>query len=317
MDTRRAPAAPDRPRRRALLQLAGGLALAPALRPVYAAPTQVVRHGIASLQPGARALSYRAQVLRFLLDKSQPRYGEYRLQYQGEIPQTRALGDLNQGLLDVLPTMTSREREQRALPVRVCLFKGLMGLRVGLGLPGTVPDLERVYSVEDLRQIGLGLGFDWPDLAIQKAAGLQVYRISNFVSGVQRLRLGSFQLIPMGAAEAQPLAKQFGLRMVSEWAMAYPTAYYMFVSPLQPLLAERLQHGFELALADGSFDALFTREIEPLLKPVQIDRRRILRLPNPLLPEATPLARAELWHPALRQAAAASERGGAPPVHSP
>lgn len=283
--------------RRQLLAVAGSWCLGlTAVRPARAA-TPVIRH---ALQPAADGrATYRQAVMHLLLEKSRPRYGDVELQFTGLVPQARAFGELESGRLDLSCAMTDAEREARALPVRFCLYRGLLGLRVGLGLAETVKRLEGIDTLESLQGVRLGLVQDWPDYAIQRAAGLQVVRLANLKSGIARLQLGSFDLLPMGAVEAAEVAQEFGLSTVWRWGLAYPTAFYFFVSPSQPVLAERLAHGFEIALRDGSFEALFARFVEPTLGAMRVGRRHLFRLPNPLLPPATPLGRAELWHPLL------------------
>ena len=88
-----------------------------------------------------------------------------------------------------------------------------------------------------------------------------------------------------------------GLDFVKSWAIAYPTAYYFFVSHKNPALAERLNYGFELAIKDKSFDALFANKLGPVIAAANLDKRHLFVIPNPYLPKATPLARKELWHP--------------------
>jgi hypothetical protein len=58
-----------------------------------------------------------------------------------------------------------------------------------------------------------------------------------------------------------------------------------------------LNHGFELAIKDKSFDALFASKLDPVIALAGLDNRRLFVIPNPYLPKATPFARKELWHP--------------------
>ncbi|VEB41146.1 Uncharacterised protein [Chromobacterium violaceum] len=59
-----------------------------------------------------------------------------------------------------------------------------------------------------------------------------------------------------------------------------------------------LQQGLEKSVADGSFDQLFRAFNDEHLRGLKLSGRAIIELPNPLLPEATPLSRRELWfHP--------------------
>jgi hypothetical protein len=177
------------------------------------------------------------------------------------------------------------------------LYKGLLGVRIGMGAPTVVDALEGIQSREELNRVKLGQVFDWPDYAIQTEAGLQVLRLTSVASSIERLKSGTFELLPLGIVEVAPIARQYNLKTISTWAIAYPTAYYFFVSKKRPELAQRLEYGFEQAINDHSFDQLFAKRIGPLITAADLDHRKLFRIRNPYLPEATPLARRELWHP--------------------
>ena len=51
----------------------------------------------------------------------------------------------------------------------------------------------------------------------------------------------------------------------------------------------------ERAVADGSFERLFQQQFANSLAHLQDAERQVIELPNPLLPNATPLQRPELW----------------------
>jgi hypothetical protein len=196
-----------------------------------------------------------------------------------------------------MTSMTSEARELAGIPIRYCLYKGLLGIRIGMGTQAAVAELDRIQSREELNRVKLGGVFDWPDYAIQSDAGLQVMRLTDVASSIPRLKLGTFQLLPLGVVEVAPIAKKYELQTVSTWAIAYPTAYYFFVSKARPELAERLEYGFEQAIKDRSFDQLFSKRIGPLIAATSLERRKLFYIRNPYLPKATPLARKELWHP--------------------
>lgn len=242
---------------------------------------------------------YQGEVLELLLEKSKAKYGPYRLERMVTrgMTQSRVFRELQAGRLDVTTSMTDETREDMAIPLRYCLYRGLLGVRIGMGLPATVEALDKIQTREELNQIELGQVFDWPDYTVQHDAGLKVTRLSDFNAGVKRVQEGSLPLMPLGIVEVAPIAKARGLATISSWAIAYPTAYYIFVSKNRPELAERLQYGFELALKDKSFDALFNKRIGSQLTAAGLDKRRMFYLPNPYLPKATPMERKELWHP--------------------
>jgi hypothetical protein len=266
-----------------------------------AAETLLVRHNFFQ-DDAAHSLNYKGEVLELLLEKSKAKYGPY-VMYRGEQQtwnQRRAYNRLEHGDLDLIASQTTIEREKSGLPVRYCLYKGLLGVRIGMGDPATVARLNHIQTREELNQITLGQVVDWPDYTIQSEAGLQVTPLTSVAASIQRLKIGSFQLLPLGIVEVEPIARQYGLATISNWAITYPTAYYFFVSKKRPELAQRLEYGFEQAIKDHSFDQLFAKRIEPLIAGSGLAKRRLFRIPNPLLPAETPLARKELWHPLVR-----------------
>jgi hypothetical protein len=257
-----------------------------------------VRHNF-FVDQNSEVLNYKGEVLSLLLEKSKSKFGPYRMEKGPHIDwsQSRAYSQLEAGNLDLISSMTSEEREKSGIPLRYCLYKGLLGVRIGMGTPGTVEVLDRIRTRDELNRVKLGQVFDWPDYTIQTQAGLQVLRLPDLASSIPRLKMGTFQLLPLGIVEVAANAKKYDLATISTWAIAYPTAYYFFVSKTRPELAERLAYGFEQAIKDRSFDQLYAKRIGTLVAAMGLEKRTLFHIHNPLLPQATPLARKELWHP--------------------
>ena len=221
---------------------------------VQAAEPLVIRHNFFDTKD-ANQLSYKGEVLTLLLEKSKAKYGPYVLQKK-ELPgwsQSRAYSELERGNLDLIASQTSESREKTSIPIRYCLYKGLLGVRVGMGTKDVVQELDHITTWDQLKDITLGQVFDWPDFAIQSEAGLRVLRLPELNSSITRMKMGTFQLMPLGVVEVGPVAKRNNLSTISTWAIAYPTAYYFFVSKARPELAERLKYGFELAAEGPQF----------------------------------------------------------------
>ena len=262
----------------------------------------VVKHNFFMSEHSSQ-LNYKGEVLTLLLEKSKARFGPYVLQKGPQIgwSQNRAYLALERGNLDLISSMTNETREASSIPIRYCLYRGLLGLRIGMGSETSVKSLESIKTWEALTQVPMGLVFDWPDYTIQTDAGLKILRLPNLASSIERLRRGTFQLMPMGVVEVGPMAKKYGLATISNWAISYPAAYYFFVSKSRPELAERLNYGFEQALKDRSFEQLFDKRIGPLIAEAALDKRTIFHVKNASLPRATALHRKELWHPIVLQ----------------
>ncbi|WP_434657389.1 substrate-binding periplasmic protein [Chromobacterium violaceum] len=205
------------------------------------------------------------------------------------------------GQVDLFWGMTSREREQKLLTVRIPLDKGLIGWRVPL-IAADRPDLLKdVKSIRQLAAFRAGQGQDWPDTRILREAGLPVVTSADYPNLFSMLRQRRYDYFPRSVIEVRqelesPNSK--GLMLDPHLLLHYPTAFYFFVSPKRPELARMLQQGLEKSVADGSFDQLFRAFNDEHLRGLKLSGRAIIELPNPLLPEATPLSRRELWfHP--------------------
>jgi len=267
-------------------------------RSAIAAEPLVVRHNF-YVDQNSETLNYKGEVLALVLEKSKSRYGPYVMKKVDlkDWSQSRTYNQLEHGQLDLISSMTSEAREKAGLPIRYCLYKGLLGIRIGMGSEARVAELDQIQTREQLNKVKFGQVFDWPDYAIQTHAGLQVLPLTSVASSIPRLKMGSFDLLPLGVVEVAPIARQHGLKVISTWAIAYPTAYYFFVDKNRPELAERMAYGFEQAIKDHSFDRLFSKRIGPLIADAGLANRKMFYIRNPYLPKATPLERKELWDP--------------------
>ncbi len=267
--------------------------------PAQPAPL-IVRHALAQEQQ-AKVLTFEQVVLRLLLDKTVPSHGPYQLQATEVVSQNRAFLQLAAGELDLLSSMTSKERETQGLPIRVCLYRGLLGVRLPIALTQHRDKFEAINQLPQALALRIGQVADWPDTKVLAYNGWKVERLprlSNFPEMLKRERIDLFAL---GAIEVYPIVDTMpGLSVLEQWAIAYPSAFYFFVSPHHPALAERLRRAWDIVLADGSYEALFEHWMGPQLARARLSERRWLILKNPDLPATAPLQDARLWHPLVR-----------------
>ena len=213
--------------------------------------------------------------------------------------QDRALTELGlQRNVEVVWAMTSTEREEKLLPIRISIDKGLMGWRLALMAKEHALLLQNVHSLSDLQAFQAGQGHDWPDRKILEFNSLPVQASSSYEGLFYMLAAGRFDYFPRSLLEVWAEAKsyqQLGLSVDPYLVLHYPTSSYFFVAKNNPQLAEILRTGLERALADGSFDALFFKHNGAFLRQLKLSQRRIIEMSNPLLPAATPLSRPELW----------------------
>ncbi|MFO1337118.1 MAG: hypothetical protein U1F53_02605 [Burkholderiaceae bacterium] len=214
--------------------------------------------------------------------------------------QVRELKELERGdALDVIWTMTSIEREQALLPVRIPIDRGLLGWRLLMVRQKDLPQFAALSLPTQLRLLRAGQGFDWPDTGILKHAGFNVDETVRYNDLFVRLAAGRLDYVPRSVQEVWGELdghQGLGLAVEPTLALHYPAAMYFFVNRRNTALAADLQHGLESAMADGSFEALFQRHFGAALARADLGRRRVVELANPVLPSETPLADRALWY---------------------
>jgi hypothetical protein len=272
------------------------LGLLPVLAAGAPSAGPLIRHSLVQLPSGVP--NYELAVLRLLLDKTLTSHGPYRLAEAPAMTQSRAFLQLGSGELDVASSVTTTEHEAQALAVRVCLYRGLLGIRLPIALARRRAELQAVATLEQARRLRLAQVESWPDTQILRANGWPVQPIARRDSFPLLLERERIDLFALGAIEVFPFVDALpGLCVLDGWLIAYPAPLYFFVSPSQPELAARLRKGWEQVLADGSFVTLFDQWLGPQLQRAALNDRRWLKLRNPDLPPDTPLQDERRWHP--------------------
>ncbi|HPR37592.1 MAG TPA: diguanylate cyclase, partial [Spirochaetota bacterium] len=78
-------------------------------------------------------------------------------------------------------------------------------------------------------------------------------------------------------------------------ALHYTFPVYFFVRKDNITLAARIEKGLRASIADGSFQRLFNMYNGEYIRKAAINKRKILRLNNPLLTDETPVREKNLW----------------------
>ncbi|MDP5136510.1 transporter substrate-binding domain-containing protein [Rheinheimera baltica] len=205
--------------------------------------------------------------------------------------------EIGQGV-DVVWTMTSIEREQKQLPVRIPIDRGLLGWRLLLIRQQDTARFAEINSAESLRKLRAVQGHDWPDLTILQHNQFNVIP-STFYNGMfVMLQLGRVDYFPRALSEVYAELNNHTteqLAIADSLALYYPAPLYYFVRPDKPALAQAIEQGLQRAIADGSMQQLFMQHFATAISAAKLSNRHIIRLENPLLPEATPLQDSRLW----------------------
>ncbi|MDQ2076898.1 diguanylate cyclase [Marinimicrobium sp. ABcell2] len=222
---------------------------------------------------------------------------------EGGMTQARTIDNVTRGVLDIMSAATNEEMEELLQPIRIPLFKGLLGHRIFIIHRDNQALFDRVETFEDLKHVTFGQGARWADTQILEHNGLTVVKVNKFPSLFYMVDGERFDAFPRGVNE--PFGEVVSWNTESDLELAvekrlmlvYRMPFYMYTSKNRPQLAADLERGLNLAIADGGFDELFfsNETVQDVLQKANLSERLVFPLDNPTLPTATPVERSELW----------------------
>lgn len=245
---------------------------------------------------------YRIKLLELALKKTSEESGPFKIEYNPErMSQSRAIVMIkNNSGIDVIALPTSIQRESELLPVRLPILKGLLGYRIFIIRSEDRDKFNRIKRYNDLKKFSAGSGHDWLDTEILAYNRINVIKSSNYEGLFLMLRSGRFDYFPRGVNEAfdeieSRIANFKDLEVERSLALHYPFPVYFFLRKDNVNLAARIEKGLRISITDGSFKRLFDRYNGADIRKAAINKRNIIRLNNPLLPDKTPIKEKYLW----------------------
>lgn len=228
---------------------------------------------------------YFYEVLDLALNKTVASHGPYDIDIlKEEMSLERAVAGLKNGkLIDVVftPPNPGLTTGLRAIPIS--LLKELNNFRILLIPVGEQARFDRIQSVADLRKLTAGLGQQWVDTKIMRYNGFKVEGSPLHENLFRMLSAKRFDFFPRGIYEIQSDFERYqhlGLAIEEKLFLYYHAPFYFFVNDSNAKLANRIETGLKIALADGSFDRLLTSypEFKAALDVQRTSRRRLLTL---------------------------------------
>jgi len=265
------------------------------------ASLEVMRQGPESL--GDQRGDYYWQLLEVALKRTIPRWGNYRIVGAPMMNGLRAVEQLEFNKLNIIARTTTQQLEVSLRPIRIPLDKGLLGYRVFLIRREMQERLDGVRTLDDLKQFSIGQTDYWTDVTILRNSGFKVVAGDRYEGLFSMLSAGRFDLFSRSVAEVadelQTRQQQFpDLVIEQRLLLYYPMPRYFFVrrDAAGEQLALRIEDGFNMMIKDGSFDSLFNAHKASFEKILNLKERRLFHIPNPLLPDHTPLNNFKLWY---------------------
>lgn len=213
-------------------------------------------------------------------------YGPYEIEPSIEMEEGRAFAQLikDQDVNLAIGGVT-KERERSARPIYFPLTRGLLGFRLCLVNKTHSDVFATITSLQDIQKskIIIGLGAHWPDKNIIQENNLQVVTNPSFSRLFGMLTKNRFDCFLRGIGELEYELQAYATEelMIEEYvAFVYPLANFMFVSPSNNRLQERLKKGLLLAKKNGLFKQHFNKHYRKLLYSHKFYERKLFFLEN-------------------------------------
>ncbi|VUD41208.1 hypothetical protein TDB9533_00440 [Thalassocella blandensis] len=261
------------------------------------ASTVEIKHAITSQDPKEQLV---LSILKLALSKANNGQNYQFEELTEYTTEARLLTWIGDGTLDVMWAGTQPKYEKELYPIRIPIFKGMLGHRIFIIREGDQGKFDKVQSLDDLRAIPLGQGRYWGDTAVLKNANMTVVDPVKYKNLFPMLEGGRFDFFPRAIHEPWSeveMHKELNLTVEKNLLLVYPFAMYFFVSRENPTLAQAIQTGFRNAIDDGSYDDLLFNhpEVKKTLQYSNLKNRTVFRLSNPNMTKETPVDDTSLW----------------------
>jgi hypothetical protein len=250
-----------------------------------------------------RRYEYPHKLLEEILKVTEIEYGHATIQETFlRMPRDRTLRELEKGVnIHVMAEASKPSWEQRLIPIRIPIRKGIQGYRTFLILKKNQTLLSKITTLEQLKKIPTGSGRQWATTDILEKNGFFVKTGNNYQGLFSMLIKERFMTFGRGinetAEEYNRLKGKFPALGIEQDLLLYiPLPTYFFVSPQKPELAKRIEAGLKLIINNGSFDKMFNDEFSELINNANLTNRRIFRISNPNLSPQTPLHIEHYWY---------------------
>lgn len=240
-----------------------------------------------NVHPGRDAVyAHAKQLLTEALLITQADYGTFEFVVSSqESPQRRQLRNLEHDLLDVTWSVTSSDREAYFLPIRIPIMAGLFGKRVLL-INAEDKRFSKDMDLASLRKFRAVLGYDWPDTAIFRQAGIPVVE-TTYRASFKMVSEGFADMFPRSVMEVleemehKDLSK--GLVVEDNIVISYPSPIFFFVGSNNQQLATRITEGLLQLLKNDRFQQLLKEHKGYKQSLSLLKGRTIISIDNPLL----------------------------------
>lgn len=189
------------------------------------------------------------------------------------------------GRLDLISLGAAVRYDEHFIPVRFPVYKGLLGNRVCLIRKGEQERFAGVATAHDFvtKNINVCQGEHWPDTDVLARNGFPLTLSPSYEELFNLLENGKCDCFLRGVQEVvqEWNVRQARFDIEQNVLVRYTQPSFVYVPRSNPGLAARIELGLLRALDDGSYEALFYREMGEHLLKLNMPARTVIPINNP------------------------------------
>lgn len=233
---------------------------------------------------------YYLDVINCALKATESTYGPYQLVFIEEQISSERKHDLlvvgDKVNVDRLVGFPHQKGPREGL-IRIGLpvLNGFMGYRILLIRAEDQPRFSSIKTLGELRKLPMGFGKGWEG-HVYKYNGFSVAEPLNMTLLLKMLAGKRYHFVPLSVVEIDDHykidSKQVDNLVPEQTLLIYmPLPVYFYVSPEQPVLADRLTLGLKYLQENGQLDKIFKVHFGERLKRLGLSKRILIELSNP------------------------------------
>ncbi|TRY29926.1 amino acid ABC transporter substrate-binding protein [Aliiglaciecola sp. M165] len=245
--------------------------------------------------PQDNRIFFKNELVKLALEITKETYGEYEIVENSQrMNISRAFRELEKGEnLTLTFAHTREEFEQKALVVRVPLRRGIDAFRLLVVKKGQEKNFSNIKSLEELKPFKVGLSPNWSTYKIMQENGFDIVDSPNYATMLKMLERGRFDFVPRALNEVYDELKRYqavsdGLVVVPDIALYIPSVSFMFVSPKEPRIFQRLNSGLHAMSINGQLQDLLDKYHRDSVLKAKIQNRHIITLEHSEFPVFIP-----------------------------
>ncbi len=236
---------------------------------------------------------YERAILQAVLHATKEEYGDWELvectdDYHGD----RESETFREYGHDLFVTIAGNRKMayERKIVVYKPILNGLLGYRTLIIREEDRVKFGRISRDEELKELQVGIPDSWSDAEFFRYNGFNVVERGTYDDMFERLHNHECDFTALGANEiekvfAEKADEVKGLVTVDHLLIYYPLPLLFYVNPDSPELAERIEKGMRVISENDTMDSIFFNHNRDVLENLNLSRRKIIRLKNPILPE--------------------------------